>query len=134
MHTAVLAIVATMCLLGAGTASAQEAPAQALKSDPAVEQSQQPQPTPQGVRSPEAMPSPTQSTALWQAMQDVWSKPIDVQGNPIAANATTGQTSPAAPTASGCATTDSSLAATPSHSTPCPQAGADPVPGGGANK
>lgn len=127
-------MIMAVLLLGATTVAAQETPAQKLENDPGVVQSQQPEPTAQGVRSPEAMPSPTQSTALWQALEDVWRNPTDLQGNPITASASMDQSGPAAATASGCATTEAQLATTPSGSTPCPQAGSDPVPGGGATK
>jgi hypothetical protein len=60
-------------------------PEQALKSDPAVQQSQQGQPTPQGDRSPVALPSATASVSLSQALDEVYRSPVDIQGNPLGA-------------------------------------------------
>ena len=103
-----------------------------LRTDPAVQQSQQPEPTPQGTRSPEPLPSPTQSVPLDQALQQVWNTPTDLDGNPIAPAAVPTEPGPAAHTAAGCETADQQLAQTPAGVTPCPDAGADPTPGDGS--
>ena len=75
-----LAVVLTL----ATAVIAQEAPKEALAQDPAVQQSQEPPPTAQGVRTPKASTSgETQSSALQEALAMVRAAPPDLQGNPV---------------------------------------------------
>jgi hypothetical protein len=101
---------------------------EALKNDPAVQQSQDPQPTAQGTRSPNETNTDTQTPDLYRLILQVWNEPVDLEGNPIR----TGQLaapSPAAATAEGCGTTGSELAERPAGSpAPCPSAGNAPAP------
>ena len=56
---------------------------QTLKTDPNVQQSQDPQPTAQGTRAPNPTNTPTATTELQQLLQQTWNAPVDIQGNAI---------------------------------------------------
>lgn len=126
-----LHLLAVAGLLVAGGAWAQNppaapggTPAQALADDPAVRQSQDPMPTPQGTRSPEVTSTPTGTSELQALLDQVWQQPVDLQGNPVAPAAALAQPSPAAATATGCDATSHDLAARPGASpAPCPPEG-----------
>nr|WP_246500949.1 hypothetical protein [Azospirillum rugosum] len=63
-------------------AFAQDGTKESLANDPAVQQSQEPQPNAQGVRTPKATTSgETQSSELQQALAAVRAAPPDLQGN-----------------------------------------------------
>ena len=96
-----------------------------LKDDPAVQRSQDPQPTAQGTRAPNETDTDTRTRELSRLLWEIWNEPVDLQGNPIVKR--TGQPAapgPAAATAQGCGATSHELAARPAGSpAPCPQAG-----------
>jgi hypothetical protein len=72
----------TALVLAATPVMAQEnSQGDALKNDQAVQQSQDPQPTAQGTKSPKSLSTEEQS--VYQAVEDVWRNPVDLQGNPI---------------------------------------------------
>ncbi len=74
---AVLMVAATLSV-----AAAQDATKGALANDPAVKQSQEPEPNAQGIRTPKATTSgETQSSELQQALAAVRAAPPDLQGN-----------------------------------------------------
>jgi hypothetical protein len=75
--TFVLSLIAT-------AVPAQQSPAEALRTDPNVRQSQDPQPSAQGDRAPGAGFTDTQHQELATLLQKVWAQPVDLQGNPIA--------------------------------------------------
>ncbi|AWK84888.1 hypothetical protein [Azospirillum thermophilum] len=77
--------LAVAVLLAGFPALAQDAATKdALSGDKAVQDSQQPNPTPQGTRSPEASTSgATQHPDLQQALAAVRRAPPDLQGNPV---------------------------------------------------
>ncbi|MCW2244249.1 hypothetical protein [Azospirillum canadense] len=78
---AVLMVAATLSVAPFG-AFAQDATKGALANDPAVKQSQEPEPNAQGVRTPKATTSgETQSSELQQALSAVRAAPPDLQGN-----------------------------------------------------
>lgn len=120
-------IVTSLALAGAALAQNPPAPpgaaspAEALQNDPAVRQSQDPMPTPQGTRSPEVTSTPTATSELQALLDRVWLQPVDLQGNPVTPAAAQAQPSPAAATATGCGATSHDLAARPGASpAPCP--------------
>lgn len=90
MRTILTATAILMAL--AGPAAAQGAPADTLQNDPKVQQSQDPQPTPQGTKSPDAGFTDTKNGELTQLITEVWTRPVDLQGNPV--GGTTGLSSP----------------------------------------
>ncbi len=63
-------------------AFAQDGAKPALTTDPNVQQNQQPEPNPQGIRSPKPAASATQSSELDDALAAVRRAPPDLQGNP----------------------------------------------------
>lgn len=72
------------CLLLASVAQAQDGQKENLAKDPNVQQSQQPEPTPQGTRPPSHATSPdTQSAELNEALATFRRAPPDLQGNPM---------------------------------------------------
>jgi uncharacterized protein YdeI (BOF family) len=80
---AVLSLTVTALLLAA-PALAQDTREKGLTTDQNVQQSQQPQPNEQGVRSPSPETShQTQSSDLQQALAAVRAAPPDLQGNPV---------------------------------------------------
>ena len=67
-----------------GNVIAQETPKESLSNDAQVQQSQEPPPNPQGIRTPKATTSgDTQGSELQQALADVRRAPPDLQGNPV---------------------------------------------------
>lgn len=75
---------AAVLLMIASASFAQDATKQQLQNDPAVKQSQEPQPNAQGVRSPKASTAgDTQSAELQEALAAVRAAPPDLQGNPM---------------------------------------------------
>ena len=71
-------------LLMTGHALAQDATKESLSNDVQVQQSQEPPPNQQGVRSPKAETSgETQGAQLQQALADLRRAPPDLQGNPV---------------------------------------------------
>jgi hypothetical protein len=101
-----------------------------LKNDPAVQQSQDPQPTAQGTRAPNETNTDTRSQELSRLLWQIWNEPVDLQGNPIVKQAGQPTTpGPAAATAEGCGTTSHDLATRPAASpSPCPSASDAPAP------
>jgi hypothetical protein len=71
-------------LLLASPALAQGTAEEKLQQDPAVSNSQLPEPTPQGTRAPDSSLTDTQSVPLAQAVLEIWRSPVDLQGRPIA--------------------------------------------------
>lgn len=79
----VILAISAFLLLATGVV-AQEATKDALAKDPAVQQSQEPHPNAQGIRSPkESTAGNTQSTELQEALAAVRAAPPDLQGNPV---------------------------------------------------
>jgi hypothetical protein len=75
---------ALAALLLAVPAVAQDSQKQNLTTDPNVQQSQQPEPTPQGTRPPtEETAGNTGAADLQQALAAVRRAPPDLQGNPV---------------------------------------------------
>jgi hypothetical protein len=62
----------------------QPSPEQSLRQDPNVARSQDPQPAAQGTRPPQSGMTDTQHVTLTQALEQVWNKVVDLQGNPVA--------------------------------------------------
>jgi hypothetical protein len=73
-----LLLAAASPLLAQGTAEEK------LQQDPAVSNSQLPEPTAQGTRAPDSSLTDTQSVPLAQAVMEIWRSPVDLQGRPIA--------------------------------------------------
>jgi hypothetical protein len=71
-------------LLLAAPAMGQGTAAEQLRNDPAVKQSQDPQPTEQGNRPPDSGYTDTKLGELTQLLTEIWAKPVDLQGNPSA--------------------------------------------------
>lgn len=72
------------CLLLASVAAAQDAQKDTLAKDPAVRESQEPQPNPQGIRSPtHETKGNTQAAELVEALAAVRRAPPDLQGTPV---------------------------------------------------
>lgn len=79
-----LSITAAGVLLAAtavALAAEGEATKDALTRDPKVTGSQQPEPTAQGTRSPDTLP--TDEDQVFNLVQEVRRNPIDVSGNPV---------------------------------------------------
>lgn len=70
-------------LLLAAPAAAQDSQAQQLKNDPGVQRSQDPQPSPQGTKSPDAGYTDTKNEELTRLLTEIWARPVDLQGRPI---------------------------------------------------
>ncbi len=72
------------CLLLASVAFAQDGQKEMLAKDPNVQQSQEPQPNAQGIRSPNPETSTkTRQAELAEALAAVRRAPPDLQGNPV---------------------------------------------------
>jgi len=72
------------CLLLASVAMAQDGQKENLAKDPAVQQSQEPQPNAQGIRSPSnETKGNTQAAELSEALAAVRRAPPDLQGTPV---------------------------------------------------
>jgi hypothetical protein len=131
MRTALAAIAAALLLAGSAFAQ-QPAPAaetqlstgERLAHDPAVRQSQDPQPSPQGTRPPDAGFTDTSRPQLQALLDRIWLSPVDLEGNPMTGtDAAATRPSPAAATATGCNATSHDLAERPPGSpAPCPPA------------
>ncbi|HYH20788.1 MAG TPA: hypothetical protein VD995_19460 [Azospirillum sp.] len=84
---AILPLTVAALLLAApaiAPAFAQDQQKQTLTTDPNVQQSQQPHPTPQGTRPPtEETAGDTGAADLQQALAAVRRAPPDLQGNPV---------------------------------------------------
>jgi hypothetical protein len=123
------ALAATLALLLLSSpALAQGTAGQAPADDPAAQLKPDPEPAPQGTRSPTELGTETQKPDLHRLVRQVWAEPVDLQGNPIAAGAgQAARPSPAAATAQGCGTTGAELAAWPGASpAPCPPGSTEP--------
>lgn len=74
-----------LAFLLAGPAFAQQPSGtkESLAADPAVRESQLPEPTMQGNRPPEANNAETEKPSLTQAMEAFYRAPPDLQGNPV---------------------------------------------------
>jgi len=71
-------------LVWAAPALAQETQKQGLTNDPNVQRSQQPEPTPQGTRTPgNETSAATQTSELQDALAAVRRAPPDLQGTPV---------------------------------------------------
>jgi len=79
---ALLPITAAAVLL-TSAAFAQDAAKPALTNDPNVQESQQPEPSAQGIRTPKPAGGPTQSAELNEALAAFRRAPPDLQGNPM---------------------------------------------------
>jgi hypothetical protein len=76
--------LSTVALLFVSPVLSQETTGKELAKDPAVQDSQQPHPTEQGVRSPTPeTSSETASMTLQQALAAVLQAPPDLQGKPV---------------------------------------------------
>jgi hypothetical protein len=78
-----LAITLALALL-ASPLHAQGTVEEQLKEDPDVSRSQLPEPTAQGTRAPDSSMTDTQSVPLAEAVREIWRRPADLQGQPIA--------------------------------------------------
>jgi uncharacterized protein YdeI (BOF family) len=79
--------VAALLLALPAFAAENEQQKQELKTDPAVKQTQQPEPNAQGVRTPK--PLNTDEKQVNDALDAVRQSPVDLQGNPIASQTNT---------------------------------------------
>jgi len=78
---ALLPIIAALVLAAIPVMAQENSRGDELKNDQAVQQSQDPQPTAQGTRAPKT--HSTEEQSVYQAVEDVWRNPVDLQGNPI---------------------------------------------------
>ncbi len=67
---------------------AQQSPAEALRTDPNVRGSQDPQPSAQGDRAPGSGFTDTRNGELTALLREIWASPVDLQGNKIAGGTT----------------------------------------------
>lgn len=90
-----LLTVPLFLLLLAAPAVAQTSPSEALQNDPAVQRSQDPQPTQQGNRPPDSGMTDTKLGELTQLLTKIWAEPVDLQGHPIQVSGTLSSPPPA---------------------------------------
>jgi hypothetical protein len=77
-----LVVLLTLLLPATGALAQGAAPTPDLET-PDIEASQQPEPTPQGTRSPEPAAEETDIPSLWDALAAVYRAPPDLDGSPI---------------------------------------------------